>query len=884
MEEINRRRIARVIYGLYLAFTLYVCAVGGLSPECVLVSGAGIAAGALAAFKEELQAEIRAYVLLLLSMLEILMYSTAMEEFAGVLPAICAVACVFSFFRIPKINYLMAGATTLFILYKLFFNGCLEQLLGPGGYRLGSGIVYVYIVEISLIVLVKWDLYILHMAQEKTREAESACQAKVDFMSNVSHEIRTPMNVISGMTELMMRNKLSAEEKEYIHEIHTAGKNLLTIINNILDFSNIESGSLGLKKEPYEVAELVYDVAGIAGIQLGEKRVELIVNINPRIPKVLNGDVLRLKQVIINLMGNAVKCTKEGAIQFTVDYRQAPQGILLFVSVRDTGIGIRKEDGEKLFHAFEQIDSRRSRAVQGAGLGLAISKELVALMGGELAFRSEFGEGSDFYFSIPQEVIDEKPCACVEKKDAVLLGGLIENSFLQDSVLKMTEALGVQYIPMDFNEADRTVRKNRFSHFLLQTDDPQRLEKILKRMPRKTEVLVFSDSYRKRTSNFNAYYMRKPVYSLSLAEALNHKEDKEALYKEHPYASMQAPDARILVVDDNSVNLKVAEGLMRPFGMQIDTAQGGEEAVRKIRENRYDMVLMDHMMPGMDGVEATKVIRSQIGDYYRTLPIIAVSANVVPESRILFSEAGMNDFLAKPIEVRILEQKLSKWLPKQKIRNVFTAAKEESLPASGCGFPAVDGVDAQVGLENAGGSPELYLEVLSEYADSVEKKAKVLENALNSCDWQRITIETHALKSASRIIGAMELADLAEELELAGDKQEEEEIRRWLPEFLQRFRALGNKMEAFRKKNGGGSLLYEPGVFAQELEHLISSLEEYDSLRSEQIIETLRRFRLEKDSVRSAFERLSDAMEEFDYGACREEALKLLDAICEEQI
>ena len=386
-------------------------------------------------------------------------------------------------------------------------------------------------------------------------QAEESNEAKSAFLANMSHEIRTPMNAICGMADMLMDEKLTAEGREYAATIKSSSDGLLSIINDILDFSKIESGKMPIIPEEYYFASLVHDVVSMMDVRVKDKPVELVANISDSVPRKLYGDIGRVKQILINIMGNAVKFTHEGSVTLNMSWVDTGQDTgRLVISVADTGIGIREEDIKKLFDAFEQVDMKKNRGVEGTGLGLSISKLLVESMGGHIGVESEYGKGSTFTFDILQKVIDPAPC--------------------------------------EYNRSRRAVEHKQFA------------------------------------------------------------------------IDFAAPRAKVLVVDDNKVNLRVAAGLLKKFGIVPDLVDNGQDCVDMIcGQTHYDLVFMDHMMPEMDGIEAAKLIRAADTPYTDQLPIVALSANAVKGMEEQFLVGGMDDFVPKPISLEMLSAVLVKWLP-----------------------------------------------------------------------------------------------------------------------------------------------------------------------------------------------------------------------------
>ena len=527
-------------------------------------------------------------------------------------------------------------------------------------------------------------------AQNERRRADEANRAKSAFLSNMSHEIRTPMNAIVGMTEILLRDEHSPKTVDYLHNIQRSGDSLLSIINDILDFSKIESGKLDIIEAPYDPYIMLNDLKVIFLTRVGEKSLILDYDIDENLPSTLLGDSLRVRQIIINLMNNAIKFTDEGMVRLSIHVvAQSESNVKLKVSVRDTGQGIREEDLNKLFQSFSQVNSLKNHSKEGSGLGLAICKSLVNLMGGNISVESKYGEGSIFSFDLIQKLVTEE-------------------------------------------------------------------------------------------------------------EAAKYKRERNA------EKAFKAPMARVLIVDDNEMNITVALGLLEPLEMILDTAVNGQDAIDKTMANHYDLIFMDHMMPVMDGLEATEKLRAIDEDYFRNVPIIALSANAQKESIDAFLASGMNDSVSKPIRMNEICRVLREYLPHEYIQEIdesevsaptaATAAatfkQEDSVPFR------IEGLDMAEALVNCG-NEKLLRKLLADYYRLITPKADLIDKQLAEGDIKNYTIEVHALKNTSRMIGAMELSAAFKELEAFGHDEDVEAIRKRHEDVVAAYRALLPVLEPY---------------------------------------------------------------------------------------
>ncbi len=706
--------------------------------------------------------------------------------------------------------------------------------------------------------------YLIHKANMELARSENM---KSDFLANMSHEIRTPMNAVIGMAEMAMREDLPAVARDYINQIKEAGKSLLTIINDILDFSKIESGKMDINEVDYEPMSMLYDVANIVMTRLKDKDVELLLDIAPSLPSKLWGDNIRIKQVLLNLANNAAKFTNQGKIIMKMDYvNTAENEIELHICIEDTGIGIKKEDIGKLFQSFQQVDSKRNRNIEGTGLGLAISRRLLTLMDGKISLESEYEKGSKFSVVLPQKIVDNTPSIGLKEAEPRLVMGLISNPYVRDSLCSDVAKLGVDYRGLSGVKELQTLPDDR--KIFLFIEHPMfsdRVETFVRSNPKITAVLLI-DFYDHVDYDIpNLLILRKPLFALNIAMILNGEElyfSDDTDTKEFDFI---APRAHVLIVDDNVVNLTVAEGLLEPLKMKIDTVTSGKAAVDKISDFHYDIIFMDHMMPELDGVETTHIIR-RFHPEYNDVPIIALTANAVDGTKEMFCREGMNDFVAKPIELRMLAAKVKQWLPVEKIQKVYRKHEEDRTEKKE-GDIQIGDLDVKYAI-NMLTSESLFWKVLKVFYHSIEKKVKLIWMFLEEEDWPDYTIEVHALKNAARQIGAISLSDKAAAMEKAGNARDTEAIRAHTEEMLTQYASYLPVLAPYceeedeeGKENISKEVLY--GLF-RELQEAVDDL---DMDKMEDVIEQMKQYRYEGEQ-RELFAQLKNAVEEVDVDSC----------------
>ena len=698
-------------------------------------------------------------------------------------------------------------------------------------------------------------------------DLERSENMKSDFLANMSHEIRTPMNAVIGMAEMALREDMSSAARDYIFQIKEAGNSLLTIINDILDFSKIESGKMDITEVDYEPMSMIYDVSNIIMTRLKDKNVELILDVAPNMPNKLWGDNMRIKQILLNIANNAAKFTSEGKVVIRLECdKTKPDEISMNISVEDTGIGIKKEDLGKLFQSFQQLDSKRNRNIEGTGLGLAISKNLLTLMNGSIWVESEYEIGSKFSCMLPQRIVDDRPCIGVNEPESVMIRGLISNPYLRDSLRDDAAKLGVSDIRLlSVKELADFPEDKRVFLFIEHPMFSEEVESYVCAHPNVQAVLLIDFDSRVEYDIPNLMVVKKPLFALNIAMILNGESMKIAGEDENNEFDFIAPEAEVLIVDDNAVNLTVAEGLLEPLRMQVDTATGGKEAIDMISHKHYDIIFMDHMMPEIDGVEATHIIRRMFLDY-NDVPIIALTANAVEGTKEMFCREGMNDFVAKPIELRMLVAKVRQWLPVEKIQKDYDVAAANMSTEKDTDIVVGD-LDVKFALEFLV-SEELFWKVLKVFYNSIDKKTKLIKSLEEEEDWTNYTVEVHGLKNSAKQIGAISLSDKAAALEKAGNARDAWTIHTNTPEMLEQYYNYLPVLEPFcqdeedsEKKELTNEIL---------LEHFVTMKDAVDNLdmdQMEEVIGQMGHYRYE-EWQQGLYDQLKEASEEMDVDRC----------------
>ena len=646
------------------------------------------------------------------------------------------------------------------------------QSVAVGFQTMYTGLLIVISLILLVIIMVGRTIYKSTENKYLKQENYLALQAaknKSDFLSNMSHEIRTPINAILGMDEMILRESKDKNILEYAENLRSAGNSLLSIVNDILDFSKIEAGKMEIIPVEYALSSVLNDLVNMIKPRADKKGLQLVTKANEKLPSVLFGDEIRIKQVVTNILTNAVKYTEKGTVTLSVDFEPNDENsIWLKFSVADTGIGIKEEDISKLFSAFERIEEKRNRTIEGTGLGMNITKQLLAMMDSRLEVSSVYGEGSTFSFKLAQKIINAEPMG-------------------------------------NFAEAFKN---------------------------------------------------------------LGHKEYHEKFI---------APDAKILIVDDTAMNLTVVKGLLKQTKIQIDTAESGYDTLKMVAAKHYDVIFLDHRMPGMDGIETLQEMKKLPDNKCADSPVISLTANAISGAREQYIAAGFKDYLTKPINSAALENMLIKYLPPELVK-ISDETVDETVDENSTlpdWLKNLDGINSTAGVEHCGGV-DSYIDALTVFANAVNSGADEIQRYFDSADWKNYTTKVHALKSTARVIGAEELSERAKRLEDAGNAGYVDEIKKDTPDLLKLYRTYAEKLSPLieTEVEDDNKPLIEPEALSEAYETLqeVATTFDYDTLTF--VIQSLDEYRL-PDAEREKIKVLKDAAGKLDW----EQIKKIVDSL-----
>ena len=653
------------------------------------------------------------------------------------------------------------------------------------------------------------NVALMDQVKRKSDEAIREAHAKTEFVANMSHEIRTPMNAINCATELLMKENLSTSAKGYLSVLKSSSDGLMDIVNDILDFSKMDAGCLTLVENEYCFRNVIDDVKNIIAPRLADRPVSFVINIDPTMPKELIGDDIRVKQILINMLGNSVKYTTKGVISLDVSFeRLSKETIDITFVIKDTGCGITPGEKAKLNDLFAKTDSE-NRLLQGKGLGLSICNQLVSMMGGSIEVKSELGKGCVFTSCIRQKVRTNENAMNSHASENFSLDVCVweDNYAYSESLVSALSSIGVPCKVINSQKDAEGVLSSVKIDYIITTERhfSDAVNAVNKFSPTTVPVKLVEIGETADTSfDGNFLTLKKPFDVYSVLDIINAKDYRNKHAAERA-GRLMAPEARLLLVDDNKVNLKVAKALLESFDAQVVAVSSGFEAVELFKMGeRFDLVFMDHMMPGMDGIEAAHRIW-EVEEGKKHTPIVALTANAGGEVEKAFFDAGMSDFIPKPIIMKHLNFVMQKWLPKDK--QIFSnSAKRQKEKAAGINTKAFI---PEWGLAKVWNDEKIYLELLNAF----EERSKYLMESINHEEITESSMNLlKELNELSISAGAVRLPDIiSETLNIAGMGDTGLYIIR-IDRLEEEYRILIEEIEAYLKENATEDVLAQLGI------------------------------------------------------------------------
>lgn len=632
---------------------------------------------------------------------------------------------------------------------------------------------------ISRTIINKWQEVLGHSKEEITKLNESTGRLN-DFIANVSHEIRTPINTILGLCNIEISKETDRDRKNDLVAIEEAGKRIGEQISNILDFSEIDRNDVAVNYEDYMLSSVFNDL--VSEIEPHRKKnIELVIDVEPSIPSVMNTDVDKLKKILWHLIINGIKFTNEGGVYVHVSSVSQVYGINLIIEVKDTGIGMDEHQLEMIYDDFYKADSGRDRTTGGLGLGMMIVHGFVKSLGGFMIIESSIGGGTSVRVSIPNRIIDPNPCMSIKDRESISLGAYLHfekypnphvREFYDSMVRNIVTGLKVSMHRVDNLDSLRALVDNKkLTHLFAGPEEYNSAVEYMESLASDVLVTVVANPEElNRPVTSKVRVMPKPFYCFPVVGILNSKPGDDVFEE----GAVSFTGARALIVDDEPMNLIVSSGMLRRYGMIVTTCESGQEAIDLCRQNEYDVIFMDHMMPVMDGVEAMRRIRSEQTRSKIITPVIAFTANAVSSAREMFRQAGFDGFVAKPVDMVELERVLKRVLPP-----ALVVANSNQPPKEDHSGIAPDdifdrlkaiGVDTDTGMYYSQNDAEFYKTLLNQYAQESTAKKKTMEESLALGNLGDYAIQVHSIKSTSKMIGEMNLSEMAKELEEAAKR------------------------------------------------------------------------------------------------------------------
>lgn len=905
-EQENQRAIHLMILFCYTIFTIVLTGEAfllGWETGAVVLILLGLAASWVIHITGKIPEPIRLWLYYILTMLAFFFYGIHETSIYDLAPVMTVIIIMYSATEMYSIVNLCEVIYYFTMCYDfVFVLGGTVEITPLSVTRILLHLVLVYTAgRLAKLVIQKRSRERKNMDDRIARLQETNRRTE-DFLTNVSHELRTPINAVTGITAVMLKNEDDAEKKKDIMAVQNAGRRLFRQIEDILDYTEIDTGGITVSEDAYMISSLVNDI--ITGDRLMEREnaPELIFDVDANIPSVLRGDGRKVKKIIKHLIDNAVKFTKKGGVYVRIYALHKPYGINLCIRVSDTGIGIAEEELRKITERFYQSNGGRNRRAGGLGLGLPIVYGMVTAMEGFIQMESTEGSGTTVSVSIPQKVSDEAPGMVVENRTGLCLACFLRpekyevpevRDYYNEVISHMVRELDIPiHRVFAIDELEKLTSMYQLTHLFTGNEEYEENREYFENLDQRIEVIVVADDSFVLPQDSRVKLLRKPFYCLSIVNILNAKTSRrgEALQENR----MICPGVRVLVVDDEPMNLMVAEGIFRDYQMNVTTAESGREAVALCEREDFDLIFLDHMMPEMDGVETLKRLRRIHTEPGRVLTVIAFTANAVSGAREMFLREGFDEFVSKPIETVELERVLRKVLPKASIAFVdeHYRKRTDSTEEQGNGENTAEdrqirdglseerklarleraGINTQSGLQYCQRDVVFYEELLNRFAkDSVRKETEINES-FGQEDYANYRIQVHALKSTAKMIGADSLSEMARCAEEAAKKLDADYIREHHGELIAGYHQMAQDileaLDIAEKNSGQDGQEDRTEISAEELIQRLTELKEslatYEIDKAESVISEMKGTAYQGISVEELLSETRKDMDDFE--------------------
>lgn len=827
--------------------------------------------------------------------INLLIYSLYCKDFTTILGSVAAAIVLLSLFDVIAINYI----SLIFVLAIFISNIILGKLSYDNPvYELEFAM---QILAIVILIFLENNLLKNRIRRDNAfakmlKELEDAQRGKDDFMANVSHEIRTPLNAIIGIGDGLLETNVDDATREKLYDISVAGRNLMSLVSDILDFTELQNDTMELVEEPYNITSIVNDVINMTNAWNKEKKLEFIVDCEADIPNCLLGDSQKIYRIIINLINNAIKFTDDGGIVLFVGTRKEEYGVNLMIKVQDTGIGMSEEALNALENSYNQVDTTRDRRSGGVGLGLAISRKMVSKMNGHMHISSAPDVGTTVSIIIPQKVLNDIPIVSVknmEDEKILFYMDLERYNYAQirdayiESIQRMIDVLDIDAVRCStVHELQQRVLHGSFDFLFMADIEYLKNKEYVDGLKDKLKVVIIVNrDFDTNLLGKNIQLIYRPLHVFSVATILNGEVLQQNAY-EYRWNNNKffVKGAKVLAVDDSAMNLKVVSGIMRRYGVVIETALSGKEAINKVENRHYDLIFMDHMMPEMDGVECMQKMRELPSVRNNKIPIIALTANAISGAREMLIREGFDDFVAKPIEKSSLEIVLKKYLSsfivekdeeeeievKEEVSSKGESVQEskqaqegkitqegrqaqegkfiqdnkseqesnsvradnssdkKQVPESEFNIP---GIDYSLGLHYFDNDKESYMDIVKCFYEQSKEHIANLEKFYESKDWKNYKILIHSVKGMSLTIGAADLSEDAKQLQFAAEKEEAGYITANHNIMIEKYKGIISGLSKYMEADNASESLRQK---------LMTSFDEFDQSSSLEIIEKIK--------------------------------------------